>query len=117
MGFCGEMHHLPHVVTGEKLVHQGAVADVAAHEGVVRLVRQIGQVFRVTGIGELVEVDYLQVRAGGQQEADEVGADEAATAGDEYCSGHNAPGLKFVGKGKAIWQVWAHRSSALAVGT
>ena len=53
-------------------------------EAVARVALQVGEVGWVAGVGELVEVDEAAPGEPRQGEADEVGADEAGAAGDQY---------------------------------
>ena len=63
------------------------VGDVALDEVVARAVvgvlLDVREVFGVAGVGELVEIGYLDAGAVGEGVADEVGADKPASAGDE----------------------------------
>src|SRR5262249_42310833 len=63
--------------------HGAAVGHVALDKAVARLAGKVGQVGEVAGVGEGVEMDDRVVGLGGQDMADEVTADEAASAGDE----------------------------------
>jgi hypothetical protein len=71
-------------VVGEELRDERGVADVAVGENVARVAGEVGEVRRVAGVGEGVEVDELCERGAlfGEALADEIGADEAAAAGD-----------------------------------
>jgi hypothetical protein len=72
------------VAAVEQRCHQRAVAYVALHEAVARMARHVGEVQRVAGVGQAVEVDQFDVRLPGEQQADQVAADEAHPAGDQY---------------------------------
>ena len=65
------------------VAHDLAVADVALEKRVARVVLEIGQVGGIPRVGQLVEIDDAVVRVRRQDVADEVGADEAASAGDQ----------------------------------
>lgn len=73
----------------EKLINCSAVGDIATDKLIAGIIRKIGQVFRVGGVGELVEIKDFDVRATRQQVTDEVGTDEACAARDEDL--HAAP--------------------------
>ena len=81
---------------GHEVVGERVVADVAMHEGMAVVAFQLGEVFEVSGIREIVEVDDADIVACTREMQDEVGADEAASAGDEdgfqcsipLCDGH-----------------------------
>ena len=62
---------------------QFPVADVAMDKGVARAALQIGQIGRIAGIGELVEIDHVPFGSRAQCQPDKVGADKARTAGDQ----------------------------------
>ena len=83
VAFCGQVNHAVDVV----LLHEGAhlveVADIGLHEGVVRLVLYILEVSEIAGVGEGVQVDDAVLRVLVDEEAYNVGADEACAAGDE----------------------------------
>ena len=79
----GEMHDRVEPLVAEEVGDQFPVADVAAHEAVAGVAGQVGQVLGVAGVGEPVEVHHPPARPLGQDEPDQVGADEAATAGEE----------------------------------
>src|SRR5262249_50591597 len=59
------------------------VAHVALHEHVTRIAREVGQVCRVPGVGQLVEIDDAVVGMRREDVPDEIGADEPAAAGDQ----------------------------------
>src|SRR5690606_14860244 len=66
---------------GEQPRDQGAVADVAMHEHVVRVTLQRGQGVEVAGVGQRIEVDHLDAARHGLQ--NEVAANETGPAGHE----------------------------------
>src|SRR5215470_6215837 len=66
-----------------RVTHDLGVADVALDERVARVALEIGQVGGISRVGQLVEIDDAVVRVRGEDVADEVGADEAAAAGDQ----------------------------------
>src|SRR5262249_56843622 len=65
---------------GQYLAHDGAIGDVAANEIKPRMAVQIGEVLEIAGVGQVVQVDDVNVRVGVQHKADEIAADEAAAA-------------------------------------
>ena len=69
------------VVPGDDAVEQLGVADVAHHE-LHAVLGQAGDVLWVAGVGELVEHRHVDAGAVVDHVVDEVGADEAAAAGD-----------------------------------
>ena len=60
------------------------VCDVAAHERVARMVHHVAQVLDPAGVRELVQSGHAPVGMDGQRVADEIAADEARAASDEY---------------------------------
>ena len=76
----GEVHD--RVVAGHGCGDGLAVADVALHEAVARVVVHVAQGGEVAGVGEHVE-DRDLVVGGGEHVADVVRADEPGTTGDE----------------------------------
>lgn len=79
VALCGQVDDAIDIV----LLHDGAhaveVADIGLHEGVVRLVLDILQVGEVAGVGERIEIDDAILGVLVDEEADDVGADEAGT--------------------------------------
>jgi hypothetical protein len=82
VAFGGEVHDRLRPLLGEERVDQRAVGDVALHEAVARIALEARQVGGIAGIGELVEVHH-RACLGAHPVEDEVGSDEARTAGDE----------------------------------
>ncbi len=66
----------------DERAHGRAVGDVAVHERVARVLRDVRQALQVAGVGERVQHDHPRLRAG-ERVAHEVAADEAGAAGDE----------------------------------
>ena len=67
----------------DQLVHQVGVTDIADDQ-LHLVLRQTGDVGRVTGVGQLVEDgDVFNLGVVIDQEVNEVGADEAAAPGDD----------------------------------
>ena len=62
-------------------IDRRAVANIDPHKAVARIANDVGQALEVAGVGQHVEVDHVVVRVL-DQEAAEVGADEAGAAGD-----------------------------------
>ena len=85
MGFSGEVDDGVDLMLGEQASDQGGITDVAVRKDVARITGEVGQVGGVAGVGEGVEVDEPGERGAGFEQAlpDEIGADEAAAAGDE----------------------------------
>jgi len=75
----GEVHDRVEAPLGHQLYHQGPIGDVPAHEPIPRARRDPGQVVRIAGVGQRVEVGHFDRGVGFQLEAHEVGADEPAT--------------------------------------
>ena len=66
----------------------GGVADVAVDEAVARVGSEVGEILSVAGVGQSIKVGDAPVGALAQDEAHEVGADEAAAASDKDVVGH-----------------------------
>ena len=78
----GEVHDGARAMRGEQVPDPLALADVALHETVPRVVAHRVQIAGVAGVGQLVEVDdRLARRLDGRD--DEIRADEPGPAGDE----------------------------------
>jgi len=86
MGLGREIDHGFDGVLFEKVEHEFAVGDVAPGEDVALAAMggfHVGQALAVAGVGQLVKVDDGAIVVAGEHVADEVGADEAASAGHE----------------------------------
>ena len=57
------------------------VADIRLHEAVVRLVLYVPEVFQASGVGQLIDVNYLVIRIVIDKASDYVTADEAGASG------------------------------------
>jgi len=84
VGLCRQVHYPPAAV--RQGAHEAGVAHIAAHEAIARLTGQLGQVGRVTGVGEQVDVQHLNVAVGGKQAPHQRRADESHTARDQDAS-------------------------------
>lgn len=82
MAFGGEVHDGGGLVGFEDGFEGGGVAEVGLDEVVLGVAVEVAEGFEVAGVGEFVEVDDVEVFFE-DEEADEVGADEAGAAGDE----------------------------------
>ena len=82
-----EVNH--HVVTGQHLIEQIAVADIALHEGVTRVGGHRRQVLQVSGVGEFVVDGHAGavvaegVVGAGEEFTDEVRTDKSGRSGNE----------------------------------
>ncbi len=94
MGLGGVVDH--GIGPGDQAVDQGGIADVA-HDELDAVRGQARDVVGVAGVGQLVEHGDVDVRVLAHDVVDEVGADEAAAAGDDDALGlesdlsHSAP--------------------------
>ena len=81
----GKVDHRVDRVLGEEAGHEGRVADVALRKDITRAAGEVGEVGGIAGVGQRIEVDEPREGRARFSEtlADEVGADEAAAAGDE----------------------------------
>ncbi len=80
----GEVHDS--VRLRHELEHQSVVGDIAFHESVPIVRRDISYVFRVCGIGEGIEVRHFHLRVPGMERPDEIRTHEPASAGHEDVS-------------------------------
>ena len=83
MTLCSEVHHAVEPVFCEERVEQRRVADVPAHEDVLRPVLHVAQVGEISGVGEQVVIHELNPRHRSQQAANQVRADEPSAASDQ----------------------------------
>ena len=81
--FGREVHDRSHVVLPEQARRELVVADVAAHEGELRLRPDGFEAGQIPGVGQGVEHDDAIGRMRAQPVMDEVGADEPGTTGHE----------------------------------
>jgi hypothetical protein len=66
----------------EEIANQRAVSDLTPDESVARVVMEVGQVRRIPGVREPIEVHHGFASAG-EPPPDEVAADEAGGAGSQ----------------------------------
>ncbi len=84
-----EVHHGVDLVLAEQAGEERSVQDVALNEDVARIVLECGEIGEITRVGELVVIDDLRdghatLRSRRTEEVvDEIGTDEAGTAGDK----------------------------------
>jgi hypothetical protein len=70
------------LVQRQETRHRRAVPDIALHKDMPRLRGETGEVFKIAGVGQLVEIDDgLAVR--GQPVQDEIGADKTSASSDQ----------------------------------
>jgi hypothetical protein len=72
--------------TTEDIRHGASITDVGVNESITvwKFFRDIGEIFRVAGIGQLVDVDHAPVKPAFRQQApDKIRTDESAAAGDK----------------------------------
>ena len=84
VGLGGVVDH--GVGLGHEAVDQGGVADVS-HDELDAVRGEPGDVLGVAGVGQLVEHGHVDARVLAHDVVDEVGADEAAAAGDDDAAG------------------------------
>ena len=82
MAFRGEVHHVIDVVLVKQTLNRLFVANVRLNKDIIRVVFHALQVFQITGIGQLVHIDDLDVAVFVQHINHEVRADKAGAAGD-----------------------------------
>ena len=69
------------VVLFQQTLDENAIADAALDKRVSGWIRQLFQIFPAAGIGQCVQIDNLSQRFAGQDEMDEIGADEPRSTG------------------------------------
>lgn len=101
MTFGRKMDHGVERAGREQLADKGGVGYIALDEAVAGgpVRRQIGQIGGVARIGQLVQIDHPRIGALGQDQPDEIGADEAAASGDQ--KRHDALMVRLVEQKKA----------------
>ena len=83
MTLGGEVDHGVDASLREKPLDERVVLNVAADEGVAGVPLALLQVRQVTGVGEEIEVDDGQIGSFGDDQADEVAADEPGSTGNQ----------------------------------
>ena len=83
MAFRGEVDDGIELVGLEDRVELGLVRDVGPDKRVARVFFQGGQVFKVAGIGQRVQVDHLVAGPGGKNMMNEIASNETGAACDE----------------------------------
>ena len=91
MALGGKVDDAGDVMVGDQLPHAVEVADVGADKGVVGRRLYVAQVVEVSGVGELVDVDYPGVGVAGHEAAHYVAADEPGSASYQYIFHFNGP--------------------------
>jgi hypothetical protein len=82
MGFGGKVDDYLDTVGLDGLFYGRLVADIPFYERIAGVRSDILQVFQITGIGKLVEIDDVIRSITGQDIPDKIGADEPGTAGN-----------------------------------
>ncbi len=80
MAFGREMDDAVNAIANDA-AHAVTVGDISLDKAIAALVGQVGEIRRVAGVAQLVEVYDLRVRMVAQQVPDEIAADKAAPAG------------------------------------
>ena len=70
--------------------HSGKVADVGVLEGIIRPVGDIGNVGRIAGISESVNIEYARAGIFVHQQPHNVAAYKSGATRNHYRFGHNA---------------------------
>jgi hypothetical protein len=83
MGFRGKAHCNIHSIILKDTFHQLPVCNIPPDEPVSLIVLQSFQIGQVSGICELVQIDYAPILMPLQDIADEVASYEAAASGDQ----------------------------------
>ena len=79
MGFGGTMHH--GVAFGHSGEDRFPIPDVAPDEPVFRVILAVGEIGRIAGVREQIEVDNVGIRPSTQGLPHEVASDESTSAG------------------------------------
>ena len=88
VAFCRQVDDTVNLFVLHELVERVEVADVHLHELVVRLVFDVFEVCKVTGVCQLVKIDNLVFRVLVHEQANHVATNEACAAGDNDGSFH-----------------------------
>ena len=88
MRLGGEVHDDVRALDQRSRDHR--IGDVAADEGVARVIHQVVQILEPAAVGQLVERRDAPVGVRGERIADEVAADEPGAAGNETQSWSNS---------------------------
>jgi len=73
-----------YTVLPQQAIDQAAIPNVAVHKGMSIFCGQSLEVLAASSIGQRIEIDEADARPRSEEVADEIGADEAGTAGHEY---------------------------------
>jgi hypothetical protein len=79
MGFGSEVDNGIHPFA-DPFLHPRGIGNVPSDEMVTRGTREIGEVFQISGIGQLIYINQRIIRIGFQKITDEVASDEPTTA-------------------------------------
>ncbi len=86
MGLCGKIQHGARLVLGQQARYQILVTDVSLYEQMACVRIETGQILAVARISQLIEADDFFIMAC-QPVQNEVGANEAGTAGNKESHG------------------------------
>ena len=88
VGFCGEVDYGVDLLLFHQLAYGVEVTDVHFHESIIRIVFDVFQIGKITGICELIDIYDAIARILAYKQPYNVAAYETGTAGDEDGSLH-----------------------------
>ena len=83
MGLSGEMHYLRDPMLLNHAENVGLVAKIDLLEDVLRVSRDVRQVRQMSSVGQTIEIDQPDNLRFIYNVADEIGADEAGSSGNQ----------------------------------
>ena len=84
MTFGGKVNNGIDMEFIDDFFNERAVADVAFNKFMVRMVEKTGEVFEISGVGELVKIDDEAVAVLGENHSHEIASNKTCTACNKY---------------------------------
>ena len=83
MAFRSKIYDGIRTMFRQQLPDQITIANIALHKNMLRIARNTREIFQITGVGQLVQINYR--RAGDLQPSQyKVGTDKTGAAGHKY---------------------------------
>ena len=100
MSLGGKIYDGVRLFATECFLHEIGVGNVAVNKAISAWVARpflVGEILRIAGVGEQIEIDDAILRALAQDEFDELTSDKTATAGYQQCFQSVPPRFRFCG--------------------
>ena len=88
VGFGGKIYHRINVIFTEKSTYGFPVANIGTHEAIAIIASDISHIRKITGIGELVDVDNENIPVLSHHIANKVTSDKSGSTGNKIGLAH-----------------------------